>query len=163
LALKHGKINFIGVAADSDTRSYKLEVQTPYDSRELVFGATAKAKLRKLPRAAYKINSSALALNDSGVVGIMLLDGDKFAFHPVEIIDDEADGLWIAMASTEAVQSQMTRNKLLYDGIGPDASAKTLTNDVDTTPNEVKVVTKGHGFLGTGQNTSDFRIKTDPS
>ena len=59
-------------------------------------GISAELHLPLGRRQAHLVSPAILTLTDRGVVGVMLLEaGDSARFHPVEIIDQTPEGLWL--------------------------------------------------------------------
>ena len=91
-----GRIHFVGQQSDSETRSYALEVQIPNSGYRLRSGVSAEIRIPVAEVMAQKVSPALFALSDAGVVGIRIVDADgRVAFNPVEIVRDEADGLWV--------------------------------------------------------------------
>lgn len=92
-----GVVRFVAAAADPSTRSFELEIEVPNDEAKLRDGVTADVTVRGSPRAAHKAPRSALTLDDAGRLGVKVIERDNRArFHPVSIVGEEPDGIWIA-------------------------------------------------------------------
>ncbi len=91
-----GTITFIAPVADSNTRTYALEVEAanPESQQRGGMSATIRVPLDTMP--AHKVSPALLSLNDAGVLGLKIVDKDSIVrFHKVDIIKSERDGLWL--------------------------------------------------------------------
>ena len=92
-----GKLDFLGTSADEATRTFRIEVELPNADLALRAGVTAELEISVGEIAAHLVSPAVLTLNDQGALGIKLIEGDgRVAFHRVEILSDEADGVWLA-------------------------------------------------------------------
>ncbi len=92
-----GKIRFIAATADAQTRTFRVELEVPNPEFSIPAGATAEIALPLGAVAAHKISPAILTLDDAGRVGVNTLDAERrVRFRPVTIIEDEADGVWVA-------------------------------------------------------------------
>lgn len=92
-----GAVRFVAAAADRATRTFAIEIEVPNPDGRLRDGVTADIVIRGEARDALKAPRSALTLDDNGRIGVRVIDGENRArFHPVRIIGEEADGVWIA-------------------------------------------------------------------
>jgi multidrug efflux system membrane fusion protein len=92
-----GTVRFVATHADSTTRTFRLEVEIPNPDAKLKSGVSAQIIIvpNKLVPAV-KISSGILVLEDTGVVGVRMVDKGKARFVPVQVISDGPDGTWIA-------------------------------------------------------------------
>ena len=92
-----GPISFVGQQSDPETRSYPLEIQIPNADHRLRSGITAEILIPASEVMAQKVSPALFALNDEGVIGIRTVNaGSRVEFNAVEIIRDDADGVWVA-------------------------------------------------------------------
>ena len=92
-----GEIRFVAPTADEATRTFRIEAALENGDGTLQEGLTARATVPLAPVQAYKLEPSWLTLDDSGEIGVRVVDGeDKVAFRPVRIIAQEGDGAWVA-------------------------------------------------------------------
>lgn len=112
-------ISFVARAADADTRTFRVEASaTNSESAEggvLREGATVLLEIKLGERPAHKTPRVALMIDDEGRVGVMLAENDAARFQPVEILSDNADGLWISGPPREA-KIVVTGQYFLSDG-----------------------------------------------
>jgi multidrug efflux system membrane fusion protein len=92
-----GRVRFVAAAADPATRTFAVEIEIPNPDGRLRDGVTADIIVSGGARSALKAPRSALTLDDDGRVGVRVIDSaNRARFHPVSIIGEEADGVWIA-------------------------------------------------------------------
>ena len=92
-----GLVSFVGQQSDPETRSYPLEIQVPNGDRRLRSGITTEILIPVSEVMAQKVSPALFALNDEGVIGVRTVNGNRrVEFNPVEIIRDDADGVWVA-------------------------------------------------------------------
>lgn len=102
------QVSFVARAADARTRTFRVEAQAPNPSTAdgmVRDGATATLFIAFGERPAHKAPRAALMLDDEGAIGVMLAEDGRARFQAVELLADEADGVWIAgpPARTEIV------------------------------------------------------------
>ncbi len=91
-----GEVSFISKIAEPKTGSYRVEVKVTDNEIISLQGLTASVSLPSGERFAYKIPSSALSLNDDGILGIKIVDDNNYVvFTAIEIVDYEDDGVWV--------------------------------------------------------------------
>ncbi len=91
-----GVIRYIDPIADPQTRTFRIELQTGNADGDLRAGVTADLRLEGPPVAAHHIPSDTMVLNDSGKLGVRVVDHDsKVRFYPVNLVEDEGDGVWV--------------------------------------------------------------------
>lgn len=92
-----GKVRFVAEHADPATRTFRLEVEVPNPAAKLRSGVSADIMVvpnRMIP--AHKISPGILVLEDTGVVGVRVVQGGIARFVQVQVISDGPDGMWIA-------------------------------------------------------------------
>lgn len=91
-----GPISFVGQQADPTTRTYAIEITVPNADFSLRSGITARIDIPVATVMAHKVSPALLALDDEGGVGVRTTDGEnRVEFHSVEIVADDADGVWV--------------------------------------------------------------------
>jgi multidrug efflux system membrane fusion protein len=95
-------IRYISRAADSETRTYRVEAAAPNPDLSIRAGMTAeiRAPLRSAP--AHLAPQSALTLDDGGRLGVRVVRDGAAYFAPVTIVADGPDGVWLAGLPPEA-------------------------------------------------------------
>ncbi len=92
-----GRIRFIAEAADPETRTFRIELEVANPDGALRDGITAELQLPLGNDRAHRLSPALLVLDDKGVIGIRAVDDtDQVIFHPVEVLGDDADGVWVA-------------------------------------------------------------------
>jgi multidrug efflux system membrane fusion protein len=92
-----GTVRFVATHADAATRTFRIEVEIPNPDAKLKSGVSADIMIipnRLVP--AHKISSGILVLEDTGVVGVRVVQKGIARFIPVQVISDSPDGMWIA-------------------------------------------------------------------
>jgi multidrug efflux system membrane fusion protein len=91
-----GKVTFISNKSDPATRTYRIEVTLPNPDNKLRDGASADITIPVRNVMAQHISPGILVLDDSGVVGVRVVEHGIVHFKPVKIISDGPDGMWIS-------------------------------------------------------------------
>ena len=92
-----GKIIFVAKTADEATRTFRVEMEVPNPDRKMRAGVTAEIVVPGQPVMAHLVPSSVISLNDQGVIGVRTVDdSDRVQFHEIKLVDDTAEGLWVA-------------------------------------------------------------------
>lgn len=90
------RVSFIASTAETETRTFRVEVETANASHRLAGGLTAQIALPLPSRRAHFLPASALSLADDGTVGVKIAEeGDRAGFRPVEILGMTASGVWV--------------------------------------------------------------------
>jgi membrane fusion protein, multidrug efflux system len=92
-----GSVRFVAEHADPTTRTFGVEVEVPNPDAKLRSGVSADILIypdKRIP--AYKISPGILVLDDSGTVGVRVVQHGTVRFLPIQIISDGPDGMWIA-------------------------------------------------------------------
>ncbi len=92
-----GQVRFVAEHADATTRTFRIEVEVPNPNAKLRSGVSADIMIipnRLIP--AHKISPGILVLEDTGVVGVRVVQNGIARFMPVQVISDGPDGMWIA-------------------------------------------------------------------
>jgi multidrug efflux system membrane fusion protein len=98
-----GTVRFVAEHADPATRTFRVEVEVPNPDAKLRSGVSADimvVPLRQVP--AFKISPGILVLDDTGAVGVRVVQKNIARFLPVQVISDGPDGMWIAGLPTTA-------------------------------------------------------------
>lgn len=92
-----GKVRFLSRAADPVTRTFLVEIVVPNPDLTIRDGQTVEIAIASAGEIAHLLPSSAMTLNDEGVLGVRLVGPDQRAqFTPVSILRDTVDGVWLA-------------------------------------------------------------------
>ncbi len=95
-----GTVTYLARAADAISRSYRLEIELDPQYQSLREGITVELMVDADEIMAHRIPSSALTLDDSGAIGVKILDTDNMVhFSQVEIVGDDTNqldpGIWV--------------------------------------------------------------------
>ena len=91
-----GEVVFVGRVASPATRTFPVEVVIDNPDAEIIEGLTAEITLFTEEVAAHHLPASILTLSDDGALGIKgVNDHNEVVFHPVEVVRDTPDGIWL--------------------------------------------------------------------
>ncbi|NCF34636.1 MAG: efflux RND transporter periplasmic adaptor subunit [Proteobacteria bacterium] len=136
-----GPVTFIGQQSDPQTRTYAVEIQLDNSDRSLRSGITAEIKIPVDRVLAQRVSPALFALDDRGEIGIRVLDENNIVhFHNVEIITDDADGVWVTGLPNETTLITVGQEMVVAgERVDPDlqnmpssALARSLTADAQT-------------------------------
>jgi multidrug efflux system membrane fusion protein len=125
-----GKIRFVSKSASNMTRTYRVEVEVPNADGAIPDGITAEVSLKLKAAPATRIPRSALTFSSGGELGVRTVgEGDKVAFTPVAIAEDDQSQMWvtgIADGARVIVQGQdFVREGEKVAPVEADGNAKT--------------------------------------
>jgi multidrug efflux system membrane fusion protein len=99
-----GRVRYIAKTADPATRMFRVEVEVPNANNAIPVGRVAEVRIQTGQGDAHKVNPALLTLDGQGRIGVRYLDvGGVVAFAPADIVDETADGTWIAGLPREAL------------------------------------------------------------
>ena len=136
-----GPVTFIGQQSDPQTRTYAVEIQLDNSDRSLRSGITAEIKIPVERVLAQRVSPALFALDDRGEIGIRVLDENNIVhFHNVEIITDDADGVWVTGLPNETTLITVGQEMVVAgERVDPDLQnmpsstlARSLTADAQT-------------------------------
>lgn len=91
-----GTITFISATADPATRTFRVELSVPNSDGTIVDGMTSRITLPVGQTMAHHVSPAVLTLADDGSVGVKVVDAeDRIRFVPVQIVGDDATGVWL--------------------------------------------------------------------
>lgn len=91
-----GTISFISRMADSNTRTFEVEVTLDNPDGRLRDGMTAELAIELPARKAHLVPQSALTLDDRGRLGVRLEERGVALFREVVLLGETPDGIWVA-------------------------------------------------------------------
>lgn len=92
-----GTVRFIASVADTETRSFRVELEIPNSSYRIRSGLTGELTLLLKPIRAHVISPAVITLADDGRLGVRIVDDDNIVrFVKIEILSDTAEGLWVS-------------------------------------------------------------------
>ncbi|MBL1146682.1 MAG: efflux RND transporter periplasmic adaptor subunit [Pseudomonadota bacterium] len=96
-----GEVFFVASTANTETRTFRVDVRIPNPDHEIAGGMTAKVSFVLSAEDAFELPLSALALNDGGIVGVKTVrtaeNGARAiaAFVPVQILEEGPQSIWV--------------------------------------------------------------------
>ena len=91
-----GKIRFVSPVADPATRTFQVELEVNNRMGDLPAGVTAALKISLGEVYAQHVASSLLTLDESGTVGVKIVDDlGRVEFYPADIAATDDNGVWI--------------------------------------------------------------------
>ena len=94
---REGTIVYSSVAADPNTRTFRVEVEVENKDNTLRSGLTADVVIPREPVKAHLISAGLLTMNDEGILGVHSVNGGNIVeFHKVTIIAHDNGSVWIA-------------------------------------------------------------------
>jgi len=91
-----GRIRYKSSAADTATRTFRVELEVANPDLVVKHGQTAELRLPLGTVLAHRVTPAVLTLSDDGEVGIKVVDDDATVrFLPVTVIGDAPDGVWL--------------------------------------------------------------------
>ena len=92
-----GQVSYVSKLADASTRTFKVEVLIPNSVNNFVpEGMTTQIDIPINTVMAHNVSSSILSLGQEGDVGVKVLSDDNIVkFYPIQIIDEDSNGIWV--------------------------------------------------------------------
>jgi multidrug efflux system membrane fusion protein len=97
-----GEVTFISRMADEETRTFEVEVTLPNPDRAIRAGMTTELTVPLPPQTAHLVPQSALTLDDEGRLGVRVAEDGIARFHPVAVLRDAPEGVWVSGVPTRA-------------------------------------------------------------
>lgn len=92
-----GAVTFVSRSSDPETRTFRVEITADNADLSIRDGQTADITIPTEASLAHLVPSSALTLDDGGVLGLRLADGgDVVRFAPINVLSDTAQGVYVA-------------------------------------------------------------------
>ncbi len=92
-----GRVRFISKTASNTTRTYRVEVEVANPTGAIPDGITAEMMIWLAPAPSARVPRSALTFSSAGDLGVRIVQpGDKVAFVPVTLVEDEQEYMWVA-------------------------------------------------------------------
>jgi membrane fusion protein, multidrug efflux system len=99
-----GRVRYVAKTADPLTRMFRVEVEVSNPNNAIPVGRVAEIRIQTGEGDAHKVDPSLLTLDEQGRIGVRYLDvGGVVAFAPADIVDETAEGTWIAGLPREAL------------------------------------------------------------
>ncbi|ESR26824.1 efflux RND transporter periplasmic adaptor subunit [Lutibaculum baratangense] len=98
-----GRVCFVSAAADPATRTFRVEIRTPNEGNAIPSGISAEARIPTGETNAHFVSPAILSLGTDGTLGLKTVGEDgAVAFHPVEVVRAQTDGIWVSGLPDEA-------------------------------------------------------------
>jgi len=125
-----GRVRYIAKTADPSTRMFRVEVEVANPNNAIPVGRVAEVRIQTGQGDAHKVNPALLTLDGQGPIGVRYLDvGGVVSFAPADIVDETAEGTWIAGLPREAL--------IVAEGqenVQPGLRATPVVRDAPATP-----------------------------
>ncbi|MEL6640336.1 MAG: efflux RND transporter periplasmic adaptor subunit [Pseudomonadota bacterium] len=100
---RSGTVGFIGSNADSQTRTFRVEIAVPNPDSEMPAGLSARVAIPTGMARGHFISPAILSLAPSGELGIKTVDADNTVdWQKVEIVRAQTDGIWVTGLEEQA-------------------------------------------------------------
>jgi multidrug efflux system membrane fusion protein len=120
-----GKIRYIGATADEQTRTFRVELEIPNPDKRVVQGLSTELRLPVADLPAHRVSPAILTLADNGDVGVKTVNAENIVeFHPVTIVGDGPDGLWLT-----GLPEQVTFITVGQEFVQPGQKVKPVPDD----------------------------------
>ncbi|MEZ5830414.1 MAG: efflux RND transporter periplasmic adaptor subunit [Dongiaceae bacterium] len=91
-----GALRFIAARAETQTRTFRVEVEVPNADYAIRDGLSAELVIPVDDVPAHRLSPAVLTLGPNGEVGVKVVDdGNVVRFKPVDILREGTDGLWV--------------------------------------------------------------------
>ena len=91
-----GVVSFIGHAPDLTTRTFPIEVTINNPGARIRAGLTSEMRVPIGAESVHLISPASLVLNDSGAVGVHVVDDEsRVRFLPVQVVDESPSGVMV--------------------------------------------------------------------
>ncbi len=91
-----GALRFIGARAETETRTFRIEVEVPNADYEIRDGLSAEIVVPVNDVPAHRVSPAVLTLGSNGEIGVKLVDEtNTVRFTQIQILREDVDGLWI--------------------------------------------------------------------
>ncbi len=94
--VRNGTVAFIGANADSQTRTFRVEITVDNPDSEMPAGLSARIAIPTGSARGHFISPAILSLGTDGELGVKTVSKDNIVqFVPVSIVRAQTDGIWI--------------------------------------------------------------------
>ncbi|WP_348645424.1 efflux RND transporter periplasmic adaptor subunit [Mesorhizobium sp. RMAD-H1] len=95
--LAKGRVCFVASAADPETRTFRVEIRVPNETRDVPSVVSVEVRFQTGEAEAHFVSPAILALNEEGTLGVKSVgDGGAVRFHKVEITRAVNNGIWVS-------------------------------------------------------------------
>ncbi|MCG6884106.1 MAG: efflux RND transporter periplasmic adaptor subunit [Silicimonas sp.] len=96
-----GEVTFLSRSADPTTRTFRVDVEVSNADMSIRDGQTAEIAIEADGETAHLLPQSALTLDDSGQLGVRVVEDGRAGFAPVSVFRDTTEGIWITGLAPE--------------------------------------------------------------
>lgn len=89
-------MTYIASQADNATRAFPVEIEIPNEDYTIRDGVTAEAVVNIGTAPGHLLPQSVLTLDDEGTLGVRTVEDGVVAFHPITIVSDTRQGVWVS-------------------------------------------------------------------
>ena len=83
----NGRIQFLSPVAQKETRTFKIEIETPNNRAQIPEGLTAELIIPLPETSAHQLSSSLFSLDENGNLGVKIVnEQDRVQFKPINIV-----------------------------------------------------------------------------
>ena len=97
-----GEVAFVGTSAAVETRTFLVEVEVDNADGAIPAGISAEVRIPTGEAQAHFVQPSIVSLGPDGRIGVKAVEDGRVAFHPVELVRAEIDGVWVTGLPEEA-------------------------------------------------------------
>lgn len=91
-----GEISYISAAAESGTRTFRVELSVDNSDERIPDGITAEMQLPRSEIMAHRLSPAFLTLADNGRIGVRaVVEGSKVEFFALEIVGESREAVWV--------------------------------------------------------------------
>lgn len=116
-----GTVTFLSRSSDEQTRTFRVEITVNNDDLALRDGQTVEILIRADGKQAHLLPASAMTLDDTGTLGVRVVDSDRAEFKPISILRDTPDGVWVSGLDEEEGVI-VTGQEYVADGVKIDVT-----------------------------------------
>jgi multidrug efflux system membrane fusion protein len=117
-----GTVRYLAPKADSNTRSFQVELAVPNPGYKIRAGMTAELRLFADSIRIHKLSAALLSLADDGTIGVKVVDADSKAhFYPVKMEGAAAGGLQQVSGLPDSIRLITVGQAFVTDGQKVDA------------------------------------------
>jgi multidrug efflux system membrane fusion protein len=159
-----GALTFVGQQADTNTRTYPVEVEVPNPDYNLRSGITTEILIPVGEVLAHKISPAVFSLDDEGNIGVRTVnDQRRVEYHRINIVRDDGDGVWVT-GLPEVTTLITVGQELVVPGQEVELSFEPAAEmpakvDVDRPPASSRVGGSGRGETGLAKSTATVAAK----
>ncbi|MEM6386730.1 MAG: efflux RND transporter periplasmic adaptor subunit [Pseudomonadota bacterium] len=121
-----GEVTFISRSADPTTRTFRVDVEVENADLSIRDGQTVEIAIQADGEMAHLLPQSALTLDDTGSLGVRVIDDGRAGFTPVAVIRDTLDGVWITGLAPEA-DVIVVGQEFVTNGVPVEATFREVT------------------------------------